>query len=80
VTDVAAPLFVNVAVSSGTSGFELQFVPSVHSLGFGGGAVQVPLTCAVAGTDMPSAPTQTLASSVARNPARAGRSEVGIAV
>jgi hypothetical protein len=29
---------------------------------------------------MPSASTQTLASSVARNPARAGSSEVGIAV
>jgi hypothetical protein len=29
---------------------------------------------------MPSAPTQTLASSVARNPARAGRSEVMIAL
>jgi hypothetical protein len=80
VTEVAALLFVNVAVVSGTSGFELQFVPCVHSLGFGNGAVQVPLTCAVAGTDMPSAPTQTLASSVARNPARAGRSEVVIAL
>jgi hypothetical protein len=31
VTDVAARLFVNVAVVSGTSGFELQFVPCVHS-------------------------------------------------
>jgi hypothetical protein len=29
---------------------------------------------------MPSAPTQTLASSVARNPARADRSEVVIAL
>ena len=36
VTDVAAPLFVNVAVLSGTSGLELQFVPCVHSFGFGG--------------------------------------------
>src|SRR6266446_7452565 len=41
VTDVAAPLFVNVAMLSGTAGLELQFVPWVHSFGFGGGAVQV---------------------------------------
>ena len=44
VTDVAAALFVNVAVVSGTSGFELQFVPVVHSAGPGAGAVQVPST------------------------------------
>ena len=31
VTDVAARLSVNVAVVSGTSGFELQFAPCVHS-------------------------------------------------
>src|SRR5262245_63444262 len=67
VTDVAAPLFVNVATLSGTSGFELQFVPWVHSFGFGGGAVQVPSTaCAVFGANMASAPSQTLPSSAAR--------------
>src|SRR6516225_10504300 len=31
VTEVRAPLLVNVAALSGTSGVELQFVPSVHS-------------------------------------------------
>src|SRR5260221_449134 len=31
VTEVGAALLVNAAVSSGTSGVELQFVPSVHS-------------------------------------------------
>ena len=31
VTDVGAPLLVNVAVLSGTVGLELQFVPVVHS-------------------------------------------------
>ena len=30
VTDVGAPLLVNVAMLSGTVGFELQFVPVVH--------------------------------------------------
>src|SRR5215510_2258308 len=32
VTEVGAALLVNVAVLSGTSGVELQFVPSVHSV------------------------------------------------
>src|SRR5215813_7001333 len=41
VTDVGAALLVNVAVLSGTSGVELQFVPSVHSMS---GPVQVPST------------------------------------
>ena len=31
VSDVGAPLLVNVAVLSGTVGFELQLVPVVHS-------------------------------------------------
>src|SRR5215472_11606249 len=31
VAEVGAPLLVNVAALSGTSGVELQFVPSVHS-------------------------------------------------
>jgi|SRR5215468_5073239 len=67
VTDVAAPLFVNVAVPSGTLGVELQFVPWVHSFGFGGRAVQVPSSaCAVLGVNMASAPSQTLPSSAAR--------------
>ena len=79
VTDVAAPLFVNVAMLSGGFGLELQFVPSVHSFGFGGGAVQVPLTCAAAGADMANTPSQTLASSTARSPGCADSSEVGIA-
>ena len=77
VTDVGAPLLVNVAMLSGTVGFELQFVPVVHSAP---GPIQVPLTCALAGTDMAEAPTQTLASSAARSPRRAGSSEVGIAL
>ena len=67
VTDVAAPLFLNVAMLSGTVGLELQFVPWVHSFGFGGGAVQVPSTaCAALGANMASAPSQTLPSSAAR--------------
>jgi hypothetical protein len=44
VTAVGAPLLVNVAVALGTVGFELQFVPVVHSLP---GPVQVPsVACA----------------------------------
>src|SRR5215510_15255691 len=47
VTEVGAPLLVNVAALSGTSGFELQLVPSVHSAV---GPVQVPSTaCAAVG-------------------------------
>src|SRR5262249_9168589 len=70
VTDVAAPLFVNVATLSGTAGFELQFVPWVHSFGFGGGAVRVPTAArAVFGANTASAPSQTLPSSAARQKA-----------
>src|SRR6516164_7524817 len=67
VTDVAAPLFVNVAIPSGTLGAVLQFAPWVHSFGFGGRAVQVPSSaCAALGVNMASAPSQTLPSSAAR--------------
>jgi len=71
VTDVGAPgLFVNVAMSSGTVlgvGVEFQLLPWVHSLETGAPPpVEVPLTCAVGGTDMASAPSQTLPSSAAR--------------
>ena len=68
VTDVAAPLFVNVAVTSGTVGLELQFVPTVHSLPKGPAPPsQVPSTaCAGLGANMASAPSQTLPSSAAR--------------
>src|SRR6516165_11308111 len=45
VTEVGAPLLVNVAALSGTSGFELQLVPSVHSAA---GPVQVPSTACAA--------------------------------
>src|SRR6266478_3191461 len=41
VAEVGAPLLVNVAALSGTSGVELQFVPSVHSAP---GPVQAPST------------------------------------
>jgi hypothetical protein len=44
VSDVGAPLLVNVAVLSGTVGLELQFVPVVHSVP---GPCQVPsVACA----------------------------------
>src|SRR5262249_50128614 len=43
VTEVGALLLVKVAAFSGTSGLELQLVPSVHSVP---GPVQVPSTCA----------------------------------
>src|SRR5262245_58389177 len=71
VTDVGVPgLFVNVAMLSGTVlgvGVEFQLLPWVHSLETGAPPpIQVPLTCAVAGTDMASAPSQTLPSSAAR--------------
>src|SRR5262245_29553189 len=82
VTEVAAPLFVNVAMSSGTFGFESQFVPCVHSFGFGGGAVQVPLTaCAAFDANIASAPRQTLPSSAARlKPVRAAAGAIRIAL
>jgi hypothetical protein len=61
VTDVGAPLLVNVAVLSGKVGLELQLVPVVHSAP---GPVQVPSTaCAASGASAASAPNQTLASS-----------------
>jgi hypothetical protein len=60
-TDVGAALLVNVAVSSGTSGVELQLVPSVHSAA---GPVQVPSTArAGCGACVASAARQTPASS-----------------
>jgi len=68
VTDVGAPLFVNVAVVSGTAGLELQLLPWVHSLGTGAPPPsQVPSTaCAGLGSDMASAPRQTPPSNAAR--------------
>jgi hypothetical protein len=66
VTEVGAPLLVNVAVPtpSGTSGLELQLVPVVHSAP---GPCQMPSTaCAVPGPSIASAPMHTLPSSVAR--------------
>src|SRR5947209_20100826 len=70
VTGVGAPLFVNVAVLSGTVGLELQFVPRVHSAP---GPVQVPSTaCAAPGVRTASAPRHTLASSAARQNAGRG--------
>src|SRR6478735_8407810 len=68
VTDVGAPLFVNVAMSSGTVfavGVEVQLPPVVHSPP---GPVQVPLTwaCARSGQNAPSAPSHTPPSSAAR--------------
>src|SRR5215831_18327504 len=71
VTEVGAPLFVNVAVLSGTVlgvGVEFQLFPWVHSLETGAPPPsQVPSTgCARLGTDMASAPSQTLPSNTAR--------------
>jgi hypothetical protein len=64
VTDVGAPLLVNVAVLSGTVGFEVQFVPVVHSLP---GPVQVPSVArAAVAASIASAPTPALA--MASNP------------
>jgi hypothetical protein len=66
VTDVVAPLFVNVAVLSGTVD-GLQLMPWVHSPGFGDGAIQVASVArAVSGAKSASAPRQTLASSALR--------------
>src|SRR5215471_5407693 len=60
VTDVGAALLVNVAVLSGTSGVELQLVPSVHSVS---GPVQVPSSaCAALGASVASAIRETPAS------------------
>ena len=69
VTEVGAPLLVNVAVLSGTVGLELQLVPVVHSAP---GPVHVPSTaCADWGNSAASAPSHTPPSSAGRM--RAGR-------
>src|SRR5262245_5671293 len=62
-TEVGAPLLVNVAVLSGTSGLELQFVPSVHSVS---GPVQVPSTACATGARMASAASETPERSASR--------------
>src|SRR5262249_12752602 len=59
VTEVGAPLLVNVAALSGTSGLELQLVPSVHTAA---GLVQVPSTAC--------APDARVASAASETPAR----------
>src|SRR5262245_3713921 len=66
VTEVGAPLLSNVAVLSGTSGVELQLVPSVHSFP---GPFQVPSICAYTapGASTASATQETPASSAARD-------------
>src|SRR5262249_21897710 len=71
VTDVGAPLFVNVAVMSGTVlavGVEFQLLPWVHSLETGAPPpIQVPsVACAAFGANAASAPSQTLPRSAAR--------------
>jgi hypothetical protein len=59
VSDVGAPLLVNVAVLSGTLGVELQLVPVVQSVP---GPCQVPsVACAAFGPSMASAPKPALA-------------------
>jgi hypothetical protein len=64
VTDVRV-LMSNVAVLSGTRGFEVQFVPRVHPAFVT--PVQVPsVACAASGMRMARAPSQTLPSSAAR--------------
>src|SRR5262245_1882547 len=70
VTEVGAPLPVNVAVLSGTVGLELQLVPVVHSAP---GPVHVPSTaCADCGNSAASAPSHTPPSSAARAGSRKG--------
>src|SRR5262245_31637992 len=64
VTEVGAPLLVNVAALSGTSGVELQFVPSVHSVS---GPVQVPSTACAPGARVASAASETPARSATRS-------------
>src|SRR5262249_51773368 len=64
VTDVGAALLVNVAVLSGTSGVELQFVPSVHSVS---GPVQVPSTACAPDARVASAASETPARSATRS-------------
>src|SRR5215510_14641457 len=63
VAEVGAPLLVNVAALSGTSGFELQFVPSVHSAA---GPVQMPSTACATGARVASAASETPARSATR--------------
>src|SRR5215831_12183683 len=63
VTEVGAPLLVNVAALSGTSGFELQLVPSVHSAA---GPVQMPSTACAAGARVASAASETPERSASR--------------
>src|SRR5262249_4958832 len=80
VTDVGAPLFVNVAVMSGTVlgvGVEFQLLPGVHSLETGAPPpIQVPsVACAPFGANTASGPSQTLPSSAAR--LKAGRTASG---
>jgi len=59
VSDVGAPLLVNVAVLSGTVGLELQFVPVVHSVP---GPSQVPsIARAASEASVASAPRPALA-------------------
>src|SRR5262245_58439766 len=68
VTEVGAPLPVNVAVLSGTVGLELQLVPVVHSAP---GPVHVPSTaCADWGNSAANAPSHTPPSSAARGGGR----------
>src|SRR5262249_26080840 len=64
VTDVGAVLLVNVAALSGTSGFELQLVPSVHSVPR---PVQVPSTACATGARATSAASETPARSATRS-------------
>src|SRR5262245_56407175 len=79
-TEVVAPLFVNVAVPSGTVD-GIQLVPWVHSPGFGDAAIQVAsVACAVSGAKIASAPSQTLASNAARSANGAGIAAISIAL
>jgi hypothetical protein len=82
VTDVGAPLFVKVAVLSGTAGLELQLLPWVHSLETGAPPPsQVPsVACAAFGANTASAPSHTLPSSAARSANGAGVAAIPIAL
>src|SRR5262245_60157084 len=64
VTEVGAPLLVNVAALSGTSGLELQLVPSVHTAA---GPLQVPSTACAPGARVASAASETPARSASRS-------------
>jgi hypothetical protein len=80
VTDVVAPLFMNVAVLSGTVD-GVQLVPWVHSPGVGDGAIQVASVArALSGAKSASAPSQPLASSAARSAMGADVSALPIAL